>query len=148
MATEWARQGMTILLHSQQTIFPCFLYRYSFFPLFTPLTLELLISFLILDHCAFGQSCDRSVTSLKVLPYSSKTFSFFLSLAPLGVPPPLLLETALNLTTSLNLVVGNLIMGWVHEVRHNGQFKTIRITRTLIRDNTHDLNDTRGHSFY
>ena len=26
--------------------------------------------------------------------------------------------------------------------------KTIRITRTLIRDNTHDLNDTRGHSFY
>ena len=28
------------------------------------------------------------------------------------------------------------------------KFKTIRITRTLIRDNTHDLNDTRGHSFY
>ena len=26
-------------------------------------------------------------------------------------------------------------------------FQTIRITRTLIRDNTHDLNDRRGHSF-
>ena len=26
--------------------------------------------------------------------------------------------------------------------------QTIRITRTLIRDNTHDLNDTRRHSFY
>ena len=26
------------------------------------------------------------------------------------------------------------------------RFQTIRITRTLIRDNTHDLNDTRGHS--
>ena len=26
--------------------------------------------------------------------------------------------------------------------------QTIRITRTLIRDNTHDLNDTIGHSFY
>ena len=36
----------------------------------------------------------------------------------------------------------------VGKKQYNKDVQTIRITRTLIRDNTHDLNDTRGHSFY
>ena len=34
------------------------------------------------------------------------------------------------------------------ENNNKSLIQTIRITRALIRDNTHDLNDTRGHSFY
>ena len=37
---------------------------------------------------------------------------------------------------------------WARDTTGLTWIQTIRITRTLIRDNTHDLNDTRGHSFY
>ena len=56
----------------------------------------------------------------------------------------------------LTFVIENMLKAFV-SVPHSfrclsasffNKVQTIRITRTMIRDNAHDLNDTRGQSFY
>ena len=49
-------------------------------------------------------------------------------------------------STSRRLFYSVSVLTWIALVVVK-EVQTIRITRTLIRDNTHDLNDTRGHSF-